>query len=266
MATTDLAGARVLLTGATGGIGHAVARAFRARGSELVLTGRRTEVLQPLAEELGATALAADLADPAAVDRLLAEAGPVDVLVANAALPASGPLLEYRPEEVRRALAVNLEAPILLARATAAGMVERGRGHVVLIGSVAGIAASAKTPLYNATKFGLRGFALGFRGDLRGTGVGVSIVEPGFVREAGMFVEGGGELPRGVRTVSPEDVAAGVLRAVDRDRAEVVVAPNELKVAAAVGGLFPELSAAIQRRLGGDRVTDSLVRGQRDKR
>lgn len=262
----ELRGARALLTGATGGLGHAIARALHRRGAELVLTGRRTDVLEPLAAELGATSIAADLADATEVDRLLAEAGTVDVLVANAALPASGPLLEYSAEQVRRALAVNLEAPILLSRAVAAPMVERGRGHVVLVGSVAGIAASAKTPLYNATKFGLRGFALGFRGDLRGTGVGVSIVEPGFVRDAGMFVEGGGELPRGVRTVSPEDVAVGVLRAIDGDRAEVVVAPNELKVAAAVGSLFPGLSAAIQHRLGGDRVTETLVAGQRDKR
>lgn len=262
----DLHGARALITGATGGLGHAIARALRARGCDLVLTGRRTDVLAPLADELGATSIAADLAEAAAVDRLLAEAGRIDVLVANAALPASGPLLEYSPEQIRRALAVNLEAPILLARAAAAEMVARERGHVVLVGSVAGIAASAKTPLYNATKFGLRGFALGFRGDLRGTGVGVSIVEPGFVRDAGMFVEGGGQLPRGVRTVSPDDVATGVLKAIDHDRAEVVVAPNELKVAAAVGGLFPELSARVQRRLGGDRVTDSLVDGQRTKR
>lgn len=262
----DLRGARALLTGATGGLGHAIARALRQRGCDLVLTGRRVDVLEPLATELGATSIAADLSDPAEVDRLLAEAGAVDVLVANAALPASGPLLEFTPEQVRRALAVNLEAPILMARAAALGMVERGRGHVVLVGSVAGIAASAKTPMYNATKFGLRGFALGFRGDLRGTGVGVSIVEPGFVREAGMFVEGGGALPRGVRTVSPEDVADGVLRAIDRDRAEVVVAPTEMKLAAALGGVLPELSAAVQRRLGADEVTDSLVQGQASKR
>jgi short-subunit dehydrogenase len=265
-ARLDLRGARALLTGATGGLGHAIAKALHERGCDLVLTGRRTDVLEPLAAALGAESIAADLSDADDVDRLLAAAGRVDVLVANAALPASGALLDYTPEQVRRALAVNLEAPILMARAAGAAMVERGRGHVVLVGSVAGIAASAKTPLYNATKFGLRGFALGFRGDLRGTGVGVSIVEPGFVREAGMFVEGGGQLPRGVRTVSPEDVAVGVLRAIDRDKAEVVVAPTEMKVAAAVGGLLPGFSAAVQRRLGGDEVTDSLVRGQASKR
>jgi len=85
----NLAGAHVLLTGATGGLGHAIARALAARGASLTLTGRRAEVLEPLAEELGGRALAVDLADPAAPARLLADAGRVDVLVANAGLPAT---------------------------------------------------------------------------------------------------------------------------------------------------------------------------------
>jgi short-subunit dehydrogenase len=261
----DLHGARVLLTGATGGIGHAIARDLRAQGAELILTGRRVDVLEPLAKELDARSLPADLEDLDSVDRLVAEAGPVDVLVANAALPGSGALLDFTPEQIHRALTVNLEAPIRLARATAASMVDHGRGHIVLIGSVAGKAASPSASMYNATKFGLRGFALGFREDLRGTGVGVSIVEPGFVREAGMFVEGGGKLPKGVRTVSPDDVAAGVRRAIERNRGEVVVAPVEMRIGAGIGSLFPELSATVQRKVGGG-VMESLTEGQRDKR
>jgi len=100
----------VLLTGATGGIGHSIARAFAAQGADLVLTGRRADVLEPLAAEVGGRALACDLGDGAAVDRLVAVAGAVDVLVANAALPASGPLLEYTQEQIDRALEVNLRA------------------------------------------------------------------------------------------------------------------------------------------------------------
>lgn len=266
MAGIDLGSARVLLTGATGGIGQAIARRLAAEGAQLVLTGRRTDVLEPLADELGATALAADLADLDAIAPLVAAAGPVDVLVANAALPASGAVLDYTPEQISRALTVNLEAQVLLGREVAGAMVDQGRGQICFIGSVAGRAASRSSAMYNATKFGLRGFALGFREDLRPAGVGVSVVEPGFVREAGMFVEGGGKLPKGVRTVSPDDVARGVLGAIANDRAEVVVAPIEMRAALLVGSLFPELSSMVQRRVGGDVVVESLVEGQRHKR
>lgn len=247
---TSLRAARVLLTGATGGIGHAIARALSAEGAHLTLSGRRTDVLAPLAAELGAASVAADLAVPADVDRLLDEAGRVDVLVANAALPGAGALLEIDEDQIDRNLAVNLRAPIVMARRVAGPMVERGSGHIVLIGSLSGLTASPATSMYSATKFGLRGFALGFRQDLHGTGVGVSHVLPGFVRDAGMFVESGMQLPKGVRTVSPEDVARGTLRAIAKDRPEVVVAPVELRLGATLGSLAPGLSAAVQRRAG----------------
>ena len=87
-----LGGARTLVTGATGGLGHAIARALAARGARLVLSGRRADVLEPLASELGAEVIAADLAQREAVARLAERAGAVDVLVANAAVPASGRL------------------------------------------------------------------------------------------------------------------------------------------------------------------------------
>ena len=179
--TAQLAGARVLLTGATGGIGHAIARALHGRGAQLVLTGRRVDVLRPLAEEVGATSIEADLAKSSDVDRLLDECGPIDVLVANAALPGAGDLFELTEDQIDRVIAVNLRAPIVMARRLAPSMVERGAGHLVLIGSMSGLTASPFTSMYSATKFGLRGFALGLRQDLHGTGVGVSHILPSFV-------------------------------------------------------------------------------------
>jgi short-subunit dehydrogenase len=262
----DLRGSRALVTGATGGIGQAIARRLAKEGAELVLSGRRLDVLEPLAEELGATAIVAELGDLADVDHLMAEAGPIDLLVANAALSASGDLLEYTPEQIARNLTVNLHAPILMTRTAAAGMVERGRGHIVLIGSLSGKAASVKASLYNATKFGLRGFALGFRQDLADRGVGVSIVEPGFVSDAGMFVKSGASLPKGARTVTPERVAAGVMKAVLGDRAEVVVAPVELRGGAVLGGLLPELSARMQKAAGGAKLARAMAEGQKENR
>ena len=129
---------RALLTGATGGIGQAIARALAARGARLVLTGRRADVLEPLAAEIGGRAVVCDLAEAAEVERLLGEVGDVDVLVANAALPASGALSTFSVEELDRALAVNLRAPMVLARALSAGMVARGRGHLVFVSSLYG--------------------------------------------------------------------------------------------------------------------------------
>ena len=256
----------VLVTGATGGIGQAIARAFAARGATLILSGRRVDVLEPLASEVGGRAIACDLAGREALERLVGEAGEIDVLVANAALPATGSFPELTQDQIDRMLEINLRAPIALAHEFAAGMVARRSGHIVFISSLAGKVASPASSIYSATKFGLRGFALGLREDLRPHGVGVSVVLPGFIRDAGMFADAGVELPRGVGTRTPEEVADGVIRAVERNRAEVEVAPLGLRVGAAFGALAPELAATASRRMGGERVASDLAAGQRDKR
>ncbi|WP_017558248.1 SDR family NAD(P)-dependent oxidoreductase [Nocardiopsis baichengensis] len=237
-----ITGANVLLTGATGGIGHALARRLAAEGARLVVTGRNADALEGMGAALGARAVAADLSDPRAVRGLAQRCGPVDVLIANAALPASGDLLEYDEEEIDRALAVNLRAPIALARALVPHMAEAGRGHLAFVGSLSGKTAAPQSCLYTATKFGLRGFAHALRQDLRGRGVGVSHIQPGFVAEAGMFAATGAPVPGGVRTVTPERVAEAVVRAVRTDLAEVSVAPPALRLRCALQGQFPGLA------------------------
>ena len=199
----NLDGARVLLTGATGGLGQAIARELAARGSSLLLTGRRAEVLEPLARETGGRVIVSDLSEPDAPARLLEEAGEVDVLVANAGLPGSGRLDSFTPEEIDRALDVNLRAPMLLAHGLIEPMVARGSGHLLFMSSLSGRAAAPGSSVYSATKFGLRGFALALREDLVPKGVGVSVVLPGFIRDAGMFAESGAKLPPGVGTKRP---------------------------------------------------------------
>ena len=161
----------------------AIARTVAARGAVPVVTGRRLDVLEPLAAETGGRAVAADLSSPTDVDRLLAEAGDVDVLVANAALPGSGHITSFSVEDIDRALAVNLRAPMVMARRLAEPMAARGAGHLVFVSSLSGKVASGGGSVYSATKFGLRGFAHGLREDLRGAGVGVSVVLPGFIRD-----------------------------------------------------------------------------------
>jgi short-subunit dehydrogenase len=260
--------ATVLVTGATGGIGHAIARALADRGAKLVLSGRRNEVLQELADELGARTVACDLASREEVDRLGGQAlqAGVDILVANAAVPASGLVTELTQEQIDRMLEINLRAPIALTRALLPTMIERRRGHVVFISSLQGKAAVPASSLYSAAKFGLRGFALGIREDLRADGIGVSTVFPGFIREAGMFANTGVTLPPGIGTRSPQDVAAAVIQAIEHDRAELDVAPLPLRLGTAVSGLAPALSAAVSRRLGSHRIASSVADRQHSYR
>jgi uncharacterized protein len=256
----------VLLTGATGGIGQAIARALAARGGGLILTGRRADVLEPLAAGLGARAVACDLADRDEVARLIEAARPVDVLVANAALPATGLIDDLTQEQVDRMLEVNLRAPIALARALVPGMTERRRGHMVFVSSLSAKSVGPASSIYSATKFGLRGFALALREDLRSAGVGVSTVLPGFIREAGMFADSGAELPFGVGTRSPEDVARAVIAAIERNRAEVAVAPLWMRLGANAAVTAPALASAVSRRLGSERLAGDIASGQLDKR
>jgi uncharacterized protein len=262
----NLAGAKVLVTGATGGLGQAIARALAERGATLTLTGRRAEVLEPLAAEVSGRALAADLADPAAPARLLAEAGEVDVLVANAGLPGSGALNSFSVEEIDRALNVNLRAPMLLARELTPAMVDRGRGHLVFMSSLSGRAASTGSSVYSATKFGLRGFGLALREDLAPRGVGVSVILPGFISDAGMFAESGAKLPPYVGTKTPEDVARAVVKAIEQNRAELDVAPLPLRAGALLAALAPGPIGTVQRKLGAARTSDQMARGQASKR
>ncbi|MEA2289659.1 MAG: hypothetical protein QOD55_1656 [Solirubrobacteraceae bacterium] len=262
----NLAGRTVLLTGATGGLGHAIARRLHAAGAQLILTGRRTEVLEPLAAETGARAIAVDLTDPAAVERLGHDFGDVDVLIANAGLPGSGHLLSFSIEQIDRAIAVNLRAPMVLSRIVGERMAARRSGHIVLMSSLAGKAATPRSSVYNATKFGLRGFAQALRQDMRSHGVGVSAVFPGFVRDAGMFADSGAKLPPGVGTSTPEEVADAVVRAIERNRGEIDVAPVPMRLGALIAGLAPGVAATFTRITGGERIGDQFGDGQASKR
>jgi short-subunit dehydrogenase len=262
----NVTGRKALVTGATGGLGQAIARALAARGARVVVTGRRAELLEPLAAEIAGQPFACDLADPAEVERLLGEAGDADILVANAAVPASGRIDRLTVAEIDAALAVNLRAPMVLGKGMAERLSARGEGHLVFVSSLAGKAASSGGSLYSATKFGLRGFALGLREDLRPHGVGVSVVSPGFIREAGMFHDSGAKLPPGVGTKTPGDVAAAVIAAIEGNRAEVSVAPLPLRAGAAFASVAPGVVSAVQRRLGSDGVSDAIAEGQRAAR
>ena len=257
---------RVLVTGAAGGIGQTLARSLAGRARPLLLSARRRDQLDDLANDLAAEVLECDFESRTDLQNLVDAAGPLDLLILNAALPASGALLEYEIDQIDRALEVNLRAPLVMARLVAEGMAARGRGHIVFISSLAGKAASPGSTLYSATKFGLRGAALSMRQDLDSSGVGVSVICPGFVSDAGMFADSGASVPKAVGTVTTAQVAAATIKAIEHNRAEIDVAPLGLKLGAALAQIAPQLAAKGQKASGGHKLAHVMSKSQQAKR
>ncbi|HET7043449.1 MAG TPA: SDR family NAD(P)-dependent oxidoreductase [Gaiellaceae bacterium] len=238
-----LEGAVCLVTGASSGIGRATATALRAAGADVVALGRDEAALA----SLGGRRIVCDLADAGEVERAAVEAGAVDVLVANAGIGRAGPFAELEPETAERLLRVNLLAPLLLARALVPGMLERGRGHVVVVGSIVGHVGAREEAAYAATKGGLVAFAASLRQELAGGPVGVSLVTPGVVATP-FFDRRGRPYERAFpRPLPPERVAAAIVDAVEHDRAEVFV-PRWLALPARLRAVAPGLYRALAAR------------------
>src|SRR5437773_6890306 len=225
----DLSGKTVLLTGASTGLGPHIARRLREAGAKFVLSARNEAALEKLADELGESqVIAADLSRTGEPERLAAESGHVDVLVSNAGIPATGRLTTFKIEEIDRALAVNLRAGIVLAARLLPGMLARKSGHMVFMSSIAGKLPSGGETMYNATKFAIRGFGLALREELWGTGVGVSVIAPTFVSEAGMWAETGLKPDPIAGEVTPAQVAEAVRTAIVHNRGAIGVMPLQL--------------------------------------
>lgn len=251
----ELAGKRVLLTGASGGLGHAFAREFHDAGAQLVLHGRRGPLLRGLAEELGAEVIVGDLADRSQLDDLMESTADVDVVVANAGLGGSGSVHELDEATIDAVLDVNLRAPIQMGRFYGARMAQRGSGHLVFVGSLAAKVTNAGAELYSATKAGLRIFAFGLRDSLAGTGVGVTVVLPGFVSEAGMFVEGGGSVPAYVGMVTPAQVAVATRKGIEDGSVEVISASLPVRVGSQAALVAPRVASFVATRTPLGRLT-----------
>lgn len=263
----DLRGKTVLLTGASTGIGPYIARRLRQAGAKFVLSARSEDALKKLAKELGdSLVVPADLSLAGEPERLAKAAGHVDVLVSNAGVPATGRLLNFKVEDIDRALAVNLRAAMVLARLLAPVMLQHKSGHIVFMSSIAGKVPQAGNLVYNATKFGLRGFGLALRDELWGTGVGVSVVCPTFVSEAGMWAVSGLKANPIAGEVSPVQVANTVWSAIIKNRGEVDVAGLPLRASLVVQALAPGMFAAVGRRSGASGDYDQLAKRQSSER
>jgi len=263
----DLRGKTVLLTGASTGLGPYIARRLHREGAKFVLSARNEEALNKLAQELGdARVVVADLSQPGEPERLAKEAGEVHILVSNAGVPASGRLVTFKIAQLDRAIAVNLRAGIVLARELARAMIERKEGHMVFMASVAGKVPSPGFTVYNATKFGIRGFALALREELWGTGVGVSAISPTFVSEAGMWAETGLKANPIAAEVRPEQVAEAVLTAITKNKADIDVMRLPLRVSLKLMAVAPNLFMAMARSSRSSRSSDAAGDRQNNKR
>jgi 3-hydroxy acid dehydrogenase/malonic semialdehyde reductase len=222
--TDRQAGQVALVTGATSGFGAATARAFARLGARVVLAGRRRDRLEALAGELGdrALPLLLDVRDRGAVERAVAGLAPpfdaIDVLVNNAGLALGlEPAHRASPDEWDQMIDTNCRGLVTVTRAILPGMVERGRGHVVNVGSVAGTYPYPGGNVYGATKAFVHQFSLNLRADLSGTGVRVTVVEPGMAETEFSLVRFGGDAEkaaavyRGVQPLTPDDVAEAIV-------------------------------------------------------
>jgi len=249
----QVAGKRVLLTGANGGLGEAAASALATRGAKLVLSGRSQSALDALIEKLpgeGHSAIVADLAVPGAATQLVEQAlavGPIDVCVANAGLPGGGSMVDLTPQAIADVVRVNFEAPLMMAQAVVPSMVERGSGQIIFVASVAGKFALPGSTLYSGTKAGLRTASWALRTEMSSRGVGVTAITPGFIREAGMFVKRGGTTPWFVRTRTPAQFADAVIKSIEHNPGEIVLAPLTLR---AIANLALSAPGLIARLLG----------------
>ena len=182
----DLTGKKALVTGATGGIGGAIARALHAAGAQVALSGTRQEALDALSAELpGSVALACNLSDPAETDGLIGRAeealGGLDILIANAGITKDGLLLRMKDEDFERVLDVNLGSYFRLARAASKGMMKRRLGRIIAITSVVGVTGNPGQANYAASKAGMIGFTKSIAQELASRGITANCIAPGFI-------------------------------------------------------------------------------------
>jgi short-subunit dehydrogenase len=248
-----------LVTGASRGIGPHIARALAREGAQLALAARSAQALEGVAASLRAdgarvVALPADVGrteDRAALVRRVEESlGPIDLLVNNAGVESEGAFLSLGADAIDQTVAVNLTAPMQLTRLVLPGMLERRRGHVVNVASTGGKKGVAFDALYCGTKAGVIEWTSGLRSELKGTGVSLSAVCPGYVTGEGMFARFAMRAPWTIGSCTPEQVAAAVVVAIRRDRPETIVNSMPIRPLLALSALSPGLGLWIVDALG----------------
>ena len=259
----ELQGTNALVTGAAGGLGRYISRALAAQGANLVVSDLPGDALDARAREVAGfgtrvETVPADLAKQGERRGLLETAeralGPIDVLVNNAGLEFVGPYSEAPLSQIDLITKVNLLTPMELTRLALPGMLERRRGHIVNIASLAGKAPLAYFHTYNATKFGVVGFSHAIRHELAEEPVSISVICPGFIAREGMYgrvedhVEREGGNPLGASP--PERVGEAVVRAVREDQAEIIISERPVRPLIALAAVAPKAAIWLNEKAG----------------
>ncbi|MFN2587594.1 MAG: SDR family NAD(P)-dependent oxidoreductase [Actinomycetota bacterium] len=259
----ELTGAVAILTGASRGIGVPLAEALAERGADLALAARDAAGLERTAarlERFGRRTITVptDVTRTADLERLVeraaSELGPPGLLVNNAGIETIAELRTMDLETIEAMIATNLTAAEKLTRLVIPGMIERRRGHVLNVSSASGKTGIPYYSVYGSTKHGLVGFSWSLRTELDRHGVGVSVLCPSFVGDTGMYADRSANRkpPRTLALVSAERVAAAAVRAIERNKAEVVVASGLTRVADVFYALSPDLAMKVARKMGVD--------------
>jgi short-subunit dehydrogenase len=259
-----LAGAVALVTGATSGIGAATAAALAAAGASVLLAGRDGARLARIADRTGGVALQADLAAPggpaALAEAALRASARIDVLVNNAGAGWAGVFTDMPPGEIGELVGVNLAAPMQLTRLILPSMIERRRGHVVFVSSIAGITGVGREAVYAATKAGLTTFAESLAYEARDHGVGISVIVPGVVDTPFFDRRGAPYARRRPLPITPERAARAIVSAVEQDR-QLTFVPGWLRLPARLHGVAPATFRALATRFGGNGPARRADRG-----
>jgi short-subunit dehydrogenase len=263
-------GRTALVTGASRGIGTLIAAEIARQGGHVVLTGRSAADLKAVTADLAAAGadvsyIPADLTQPGAAQTLAEtveqEHGGIDLLVNNA---GGDPLREFHTmtiEENLRTLQLNLTAPVALSHATLDGMLRRGRGHIVNVSAMAGRVSFPYTEVYAAAKDGLIGFTRVLRSDYHARGVSASVLILGAIRGTGQgqrMLDESGMKASGFMAPA-ESVAHAVIKAVAKDRAELVVMPGPGRLLRAIMDYFPALGPALNRAAGASTTMQKII-------
>lgn len=273
----DLRNRVAIVTGASRGIGVAICEALARKGAHLALAARSEGGLKETAGRLerfgtNVVTIPTDVTSKEDLEHLVRRAGeelgPIDVLVNNAGTEHYSYFEKYDLDVIETMVRTNQIAPQWLSRLVLPAMIQQGRGHIVNIASMAGKTPVPYNAVYSSTKHALVGFSHSLREEMRRYGIGVSVVCPGFVRDAGMFNDWSkGKEPPGLASSVPlAKVAHGTVKAIEDNLAEVVVAPVTMRYLDLIQAISPSLTALIGRKSGGyDFLENTAVKAWEDR-